>query len=414
MRRLGRAGCLLGLALALLVMSAPAAAKPLGVVPDLATGAQPPPAGASPGAGDQTVARTATVPAIGYQGGPVLHSSRTHLIFWAPSNHPELRFDPGYMGLMQRFLKDVARASRSTRSIYGITGQYRDSGGAAAYASTYAGHVFDTDPAPPSGCTEPATGPGWTTCLSDRQLREELARVIAEHHLPTDAGNLYFIVTPDGLGSCTGSDCALGGSHGGYCGYHSWYAHVLYAVIPYNAVPGHCQSLNPRPNGSTADPALSTIAHEQAESITDPYGDAWESSNGSEIADLCITSYGRPLGGQATAEWNETIAGGHFWLQELYSRITGSCAARPQPDSAAITTPAPIVAGEALRLTARARQPGGQIVAYNWNFGDGHGGRGRRPRHTYRVAGTYHVFLRVTDSAGNWAYAKRTVTVTQA
>ena len=50
---------------------------------------------------------------------------------------------------------------------------------------------------------------------------------------------------------------------------------LLYAVIPYNAVPGHCQSDNPRPNSSTADPALSTLSHEHIETVTDPDGDAW-------------------------------------------------------------------------------------------------------------------------------------------
>ena len=68
-------------------------------------------------------------------------------------------------------------------------------------------------------------------------------------------------------------------------------------MIPYNAVTGHCQSGNPRPNASTADPAISTISHEHNESVTDPLGNAWVDSSGDEIADLCITSYGPALGG---------------------------------------------------------------------------------------------------------------------
>ena len=72
------------------------------------------------------------------------------------------------------------------------------------------------------------------------------------------------------------SSCALGGSATGYCGYHSETANgILYAVIPYNAVPGHCQSSNPRPNASTADPTISTISHEHNETVTDPDGNAW-------------------------------------------------------------------------------------------------------------------------------------------
>jgi hypothetical protein len=324
------------------------------------------------------------------------------------------------MPLMQRFLRDVARASHSARSLFGITGQYRDGFGPVAYASTYAGSVVDSDPLPAGGCLEPPppAGPaGWVTCLTDRQLRQELARVLAADHLPARRNDVYFLVTPDLFGSCAGAGpdrCALGGSQDqGYCGYHSWLnSGLLYAVIPYNAVPGHCQSGNPRPNGNPADPALSTLAHELAETVTDPRQDAWLAADGSEIADLCITSFGQALGGSGSTAWNEKIAGGHFWLQELYSRITGRCAPRPQPDSVGVVAPARIVAGQPARLIARAHQPGGRILDYNWNFGDHRGGRGRRPEHTYRRAGAYRVFLRVTDSAGNWAYAKRTVTVT--
>ena len=104
----------------------------------------------------------------------------------------------------------------------------------------------------------------------------------------------------------------------GYCGYHNSTGNgIHYAVIPYNAVAGHCQSSNPRPNDSTADPALSTISHEQAETVTDPFGTAWTTADGEEIADVCLTDDGRPLGGTGAAEWNESINGDHYWLQEL-------------------------------------------------------------------------------------------------
>jgi hypothetical protein len=355
---------------------------------------------------------------ISYQGGPVLHANRTHLIFWAPANRPTLRFGNGYEAVVTRFLADVARASHSTSNAYGITGQYRDAGGPAQYASTYGGAAVDRDPVPASGCTEPPPpiGPtGWVTCLTDAQLQQELARFVAHRDLAVGPNDIYFLLTPDGFGSCAASgpsNCALGGSDGGYCGYHSFTERgLMYAVIPYNAVPGHCQSRNPRPNASTADPALSTISHEQAEMITDPYGDGWVNTNGAEIGDLCITAFGSALGGNGASQWNESIDGHHYWLQELFTRITGGCAARPQPDSARIRLRSKPISGKPVRLVALAKQPGGRIVSYNWNFGDGTGGRRRRPLHTWARAGAYQVYLRVTDSAGNWAYAKRTIDV---
>ncbi len=414
MRQAARAACLLGFALALVCQTAPAASsRPLGLAADLPT--------AFSGLRTPDIASglaTATATGITYQGGAVLHANRTHLIFWTPANRPDLKFDHGYIPLVGRFMADVARASHSTRIEYGITGQYRDAGGAAAYASTYAGTMVDRDPAPGSACTEPPppTGPpAWTTCLTDAQLQHELGRFIAAHNLPVGPPDIYFLLTPDNFGSCaaTGpSECALGGSDGGYCGYHSVTGNgILYAVIPYNAVPGHCRSGNPRPNGNAADPALSTISHEQAETVTDPYGDAWVNSNGAEIGDLCLNRFGPALGGAGSSQWNETVDGQHYWLQELFSRITGACAARPKPDSVRIRFRTAPVAGRSVGLVATARQPGGRIVSFNWNFGDGTGGRRRRPTHTYKRAGVYRVYLRVTDSADNWGYAKRTVTV---
>jgi hypothetical protein len=116
-------------------------------------------------------ARAANLP---YGGGPVLHSNRTHLIFWQPAGSG-LSYDPGYESLIERFLKNVAAASHSTDSVYGLTGQYDDAHGPAVYASTYGGAVVATDRLPPNGCAEPpGIGPGWTVCLTDGQLVAEL------------------------------------------------------------------------------------------------------------------------------------------------------------------------------------------------------------------------------------------------
>ncbi|MEQ1785490.1 MAG: PKD domain-containing protein [Acidimicrobiales bacterium] len=44
--------------------------------------------------------------------------------------------------------------------------------------------------------------------------------------------------------------------------------------------------------------------------------------------------------------------------------------------------------------------PGGSIVSYAWNFGDGTFGSGISPSHLYAAGGTYDVTLTVTDNAG--------------
>lgn len=367
------------------------------------------------GAGSRVGAPVATIARISYGSGPVLHANRTHVIFWAPAGSG-LSFDPGYVALVTQFMQDVARDSHMTSNELAITGQYTDASGPAAYASTFAGAVMDTDPLPSSSCTEPAqTGPGWSVCLTDEQIQNELSHEISVDSLPAGRDNIYFVVLPDGFGACldeTSSSCALGGSANGYCGYHSASASgTLYAVIPYNAITGHCQSGNPRPNASTADPALSTISHELAETVTDPYGNAWTTASGDEIADVCLTDDGRALGGTGAAAWDEVIGGHHYWLQELFSRLRNRCEPRPPKDTAAISGPRRVAADKQATFLGRGRQPGGRITAYRWSFGDGSSADGASVTHVFPASGTDEIVLRVTDSAGNWAFAHLLVRV---
>jgi hypothetical protein len=350
-----------------------------------------------------------------YGGGPVLHSNRTHLIFWQPSGSG-MSFDPGYDGMIEQFLRRVAADSHRAGNVYGLTGQYSDAQGPAAYASSYGGATVDTDRLPQSDCVEPpVTGPGWTVCLTDKQLQSEVERVVHADHLPTGSTDVYFLVTPKGLGSCTdtsSTSCALGGSVDGYCGYHSQSADgtVRYAVIPYNAVPGHCQSSNPRPNDSTADPTLSTVSHEHSEMVTDPAGDAWIDSSGNEDGDLCITDFGPTIGGSGSSAWNEEIHGGHYYLQEEWSNADGGC--QPRTKSARVSFTALVHRPWSISLAAHGADPHGSIFSYMWFFGDGRHAHGTSVSHRYHRAGRFRVVLRATDSWRNWSFYAETLTVT--
>jgi PKD domain len=360
-----------------------------------------------------------------YGGGPVLHTNRTHVIFWQPAGSG-LGYDPGYQSLVTRFLANVAADSRKPTNVYGLSGQYHDSTGPAAYASTYGGAVTATDPLPANDCSEPlppplGTGPGWNVCLSDGRLLQEIEHVVGVDHLPETAGDIYFLVMPNGMGSCEGvgpPGCALGGEQdpASYCGYHSANNDqtLLYAVIPYNAVDGHCQSGNPRPNASTADPTVSTISHEHSEVVTDPLGDAWIDGAGNENGDLCISSYGPALGGSAASVFNQVIHGGHYYLQSEYSNEDHSCQPRDEADPVAFSPPKHVTVGRAFRVSGRAIDPDGSIARYDWYFGQGHPGRRRTVTHTYTRAGTYQILLRSTGSAGNWSFVAAPVKVVRA
>jgi hypothetical protein len=313
----------------------------------------------------------------------------------------------------------VAADSRKPTNVYSLSGQYRDDAGPAAYASKYGRAVIDTDPLPANGCTEPPppAGPLWLQCVNDGQIEAELEHVVRVEHLPTTDRDIFFLLTPNGLGSCEASgpdDCALGGAtSGSYCGYHSSTPDdsILYAVIPYNAVSGHCQSDNPRPNGSTADPTLSTLSHEHNEMVTDPLGTAWIDSSFNEDGDLCLTEFGPSRGGSGDRAWNQVIHGGHYYLQEEWSNDDSSCRQRDEADQVSFTAPSPAIAGKRASFVASGVDPDGSIVSYRWFFGTGRQAVHRRAWHSFARTGTYRVVLRTTDSSGNYAYAARLIRV---
>ena len=56
--------------------------------------------------------------------------------------------------------------------------------------------------------------------------------------------------------------------------------------------------------------------------------------------------------------------------------------------------------------------PGGNIVSYTWNFGDGNTGTGVTPSHTYAAAGNYSVTLTVTDNLGATGTQTQSISVT--
>jgi hypothetical protein len=360
-------------------------------------------------------------------GGPVMHVQRTHVIFWNPAG-AGLQFDPGYEQLIDTFLRQVASASGRPDNEFGLLGQYHGPGGPAAYDSTFAGAVDASDPVPTgsgSGCHEPppppaGEGPGWNVCVNDAGLQSEIRRVVQTERLPVGLEDIYFVVLPRGFASCFDSgpsDCALGGdAQDGYCGYHAdiGSARILYAVIPYNALAGHCRSDQPRPNQNAADPTISTLAHEYVEMATDPLGDGWTDASGNEIADLCLRKFGPALGGSSgDTAYNQTIDGGHYYLQELWSNYGHRCAAAAPADRVRIAAPTYALPHVRTALLARATAPGRRVISYAWTFGDGALRRRRLPRtgHTWVGRGRYTITVTVTDSWGDRATATRSITV---
>jgi len=411
--------------LALLGLAVPASAAAAGaggIVPDLPSARAA--AVVSPGP------RRVFAPAdVDFGGGPVMHSNRTHVIFWNPSG-ARLSWDAGYKSLIDGFLKNVAADSHKATNVYALDGQYTDATGHAFYDSTFAGALDDTDAVPSTGqCKLPPAAPAWSICLTQAQLEAEIATFIASNGLPTGLGDLYFLVTPAGVGSCAGAgplSCSLGGTaYNGFCGFHSWFGSTedptLYANIPYDDEPGHCQSDNPSPNMSSADPAIDTISHEHNESVTDPELNAWIDGSGNEIADLCAINYGPSLDGSSGGTaFDEMIGSGHYWLQEEWSNEDSGgstdpnvgCRAQETPDTVGVTVPATATVGKPVLVAGTGNDPHGSIVSYSWDFGDGSPpASGAIANHVFTSIGTFPVTLTITDIDGQEASATRRIAV---
>ena len=93
---------------------------------------------------------------------------------------------------------------------------------------------------------------------------------------------------------------------------------------------------------------------------------------------------------------------------------TVTVGAGANPVAQFVASPTAIVVNQAVNFNATlsAATPGHKITDYSWNFGDGALGNGPLVSHTYTVAGSYVVVLKITDDAGRKGTTTQTITVT--
>ncbi len=252
-----------------------------------------------------------------YHGGPVMHTNKTYAIYWVPSGYT---MASGYSTLVNQYFTDVAAASGQTSNVYYTETQYNDGSGYVQYSSSFGGSYTDTSPLPASGCTDSDT----SVCLTDAQLQAEIQKDVAANGWPKGGSTEYFLFTAKGIGSCSGSSCAFTQ----YCAYHSWIgsgsSEILYANMPYaDTVPSACD-VGQHPNGNDADATLNVTSHEHNETITDENGNAWYDLGGYEDGDKCAWIFGT-VSGPNGAEYNQTINGHHYFLQQEYSNYDRNC-----------------------------------------------------------------------------------------
>jgi hypothetical protein len=276
-----------------------------------------------------------------YHNGPVMQTNQVYAIFWIPPGYSDLNhLDPnglGYQKTIDNYFSNAAHDSTSftnpplQTNVYWSDTQYYQTTPRlnVSYNSKFAGEIDDTTtPYPKSGCADSYT----SVCLTDAQIQTEIQSVIATYKLPTGGSTEYFVFTPKNVGSCidsTSSEC----SFSYYCAYHSNFVdtnngqQVLYANMPYaNFVPSACGS-GQKPNGNDADSTINVTSHEHNETITDPFGSAWYDRRGNEDGDKCAWNFGSTsrISGPSGAEYNQTINGTPYYLQQEWSNHSSGC-----------------------------------------------------------------------------------------
>ena len=260
----------------------------------------------------------------------MVRTNRTVPIYWgSPVPQDAYAIPVGYSTLITQYFTDVSEV-HDTSDVYGVEVQYTDTSNVHISNNATAGTpIFDPQPYPTTGnCTD--TVGATTICLSDAQIRAEIQRLYTTGVLGApDANTTYFVFTAKNVGSCyNNSSCAFSS----YCAYHSNVAIngtvVQYANQPYAVtVPSSCD-VGYHPNRSDtdatigdADATINVASHEHRESINDPLGNAWYDRRGYEGSDKCAWNFG-----SVTGNYNQTINGHHYILQQEWSNAVSGCA----------------------------------------------------------------------------------------
>jgi hypothetical protein len=288
----------------------------------------------SPGTGNSS--SNSKSPLLYHKGGPVMPSNTNYTLYWDPAGAPE--YPSGYRAGIDRYFEDLAHDSGGLLNTDSLLAQYTGNAGEAAnYNSHFGGALTDTNPYPASGCTAAPT------CLTDAQIRAEIRTYVEASKLPIDLQHEYFLLTPQGVESCmeaASKSCSAGSTHRVYCAYHAFIqvgsSSLIYANDPYVNGLG-CDVGEEHPNGNPSDATVAGgLAHEHAESVTDPQLNAWYDAKGNEVADKCrtmkaSTEYGQPLGTAPNgSSYNQLINSDLYLYQQMWSNSAGECQQRLQ------------------------------------------------------------------------------------
>ncbi|HEY2767523.1 MAG TPA: hypothetical protein VGI76_04660 [Solirubrobacteraceae bacterium] len=195
-------------------------------------------------------------------GNAVVPASKIYAVYWDPTDN----YHGDWQGLIDGFLQSAGLESGSFANVLSVAAQYTDAANQHAYYhTTFMGAYTDTEPYPTPTCTDPqplqgksspSGEPDVITCLTDQQVRGQLANFITRHTLKTGMETIFYVLTPPGVtvclseggpaGHCSDYEWLSENSYeNSFCSYHSYInpdaapsgdaSTVLYAMIPWTA-----------------------------------------------------------------------------------------------------------------------------------------------------------------------------------
>jgi hypothetical protein len=381
-----------------------------------------------------------------YRGGPVVHDPKIHLIFWqgipGATGEEKVKLFPGsYETVVASYFERVAHDSGLETNVFAVQPQYGEILKGSPVSGEYALNkeveiIKDSKPFLPSKCvdqTKFSEGP----CVLDSDLQ----KVVGEYAATTRKGfgDIYVVLTPEGVGSCfTEDECA----YQVYCAYHGDFGgdgvtpgqQTLYADLPFvGKVTGCDFGVHPNsPMDDGTDAVIDVASHEVNETISDPIGSqcaekakklseceptSWTDAIGQEIADKCLPPestvlgvFGAPLGEvlpkTATSQFNQEIDGGRYFTQREWSNeaglVEGKCVQRRIKASFSVSALRQATVPITLDASASGA-PGDAANYWVWNFGGGEqiGTASPMISHTFAQPRMYTVGLTAYDAYGN-------------
>jgi hypothetical protein len=302
----------------------------------------------------RAVSSFSTLPDAGLEGGsgegPLLyhpsgdgvqHEPKVHVIFWGSNFNTA----PG-TEVRSMILKLYEGLSKS--AYQGILTQYFDSTGRVSPNVTVASYI-DTSVSAPKSVDEVA-------------VEEEVSHAIKENKWSIEFDNQFVVITAPG--STYAEDF---GKESNFCAYHGYVDEgpnkgLVYSFVPYQGDPPFSEGcLGTDREHNPVHKTAKSASHEYAESATDPALNAWFTSRGEEVADICQDEYDLELPDGA-------------WAQNLYDDHLNECSHEDlePPHIYAVTEAASEVEATAAELhgTVNAESVGGSESAiYHFEYG---------------------------------------------